>query len=223
MLQEIGFVIPENLKPQWDYFPAVRKIETAFLAAEQGSGERLLALLSSSLAQRYESIRYENALSQYFSNPGTSNTMVFNNITSLETKPLAEGISKQVQQSILALTKYSDARALGGVKGILKYHFNLADDKVYEILRSSENNYDALLRGIQYASIPPSQKERLTSIIKELQSSYEAAKLDVELNKINKSFSPEKMPNGTALENNNKKIPEKYMEYEKYQEKAFFK
>ncbi|WP_221393464.1 hypothetical protein [Dyadobacter sp. NIV53] len=220
LLAEIGFNPPENLKLKWDRFPAVRKIETAYLAVDGNSGERMLALLANNLAQRYESVRYEHTLTTLLDkfSFNTEEKILFKNLSSIESSNIP--ISSSVREPIMAITKYSDARALGGSTGILKNYFNLTDKKVYDILRSSSDNYDALIKGINSASIPPSQRDRLIKIVKELQKSYQAAQTDAALNKISRYYSSEKMPQGTVL-NENKQLIRIEDQYKNYQERHF--
>src|SRR5271168_279093 len=61
-LNQIGFHPPSNIpEGEWRNFPTVRKLDTAFLMAEQNApkqgGGRMLALLSQSLAQQYQPLR----------------------------------------------------------------------------------------------------------------------------------------------------------------------
>src|SRR5271163_1193584 len=60
LFQSVGFP-PGAPPPGWASFPIVRKIESAYLAAEHsrpGEGANVLALLAQSLAQQYDGVKY---------------------------------------------------------------------------------------------------------------------------------------------------------------------
>lgn len=198
LLKKIGFVVPESLQSHWNAFPAYRKIESAYWAAEKaGNGEKLLTVLANNLAREYESVPYERSLKKFLGvkiNPNEK--MKFGSLASSE---LPKQVPKEIAEPIMSIVKYTDGKALGGVRGILKYNFGLHDDAVYKILRESSSDFEALLSGINQASIPPSQKERIRKIVLELRQSFESANMDSRLSKFLEEPGFLKDIPGTAL------------------------
>jgi hypothetical protein len=219
VLRQTGFSVPDNLKPSWNAFPSYRKIETAYWAAEKvGNGERLLALLSKTMAQEYESVSYEAPLHKFLSSNIHINTKI--GFGTLSTLVLPNQVPSEIERSIGSIAKYTDAKALGGTRGVLKYYFDLPDDQVYKILRESDNDFDALLSGIEKASIPPTQKERLSKIVTDLKVNYEAANLDHNLEVIKESPDLIKEKSGSSLQG---EVPKEKLraEYDGFVKKNF--
>ena len=177
-LRDLGYVPPAD-DTVWAAFPAVRKIEAAFVAAEEaapGGGQRFLALLARALAQEYEAIRYEPALATYFDD-GPIRAVAFANIG---WDGIADGTLGVVErQAIAVVAKYAEGSGpLGGIQGVLSTHFDLTGDRAYEILRSSRSPAEALERG--YLEIAASRSEAnarmsLLRLIDEVQVVYPAA------------------------------------------------
>jgi hypothetical protein len=183
LLEKTGFKIPKSLSSSWDNFPAYRKIETAYWSAESNKrGKKFIALLAKNLSKEFESIPYEKPLKKFLNlNVSPQEKLFVSSLTSLDLPPT---VPPDIASSIVSIVKYTDAKALGGTTSILKYYFNLSDDVVYDILRKSATNYDALLSGIEKASVPPSQKERLKKIVTDLRENFESANFDKKLEEI---------------------------------------
>ncbi len=190
MLEEIGFVVPSNLKSEWKAFPAIRKIETAYFAAESISkknGQQMLALMSQNLAQQYESIHFEPALKDFLKEKMSYRSLQFGTlIVDVGESPL----DIKLKNAISSICKYSDANLLGGAQGILKHKFGLSDEVLYDVLRKARSNTDALAIGLSKSKVPPSFQERLKGIVKEITSSYEAARYDKDLLKVLNKDTP---------------------------------
>ena len=83
-------------------------------------------------------------------------------------------LSKATKEIISAIATYCDSAILGGMQGILRNWLRLADDVVYDILRSSKSNSEAMLRGLSSLD-PPEAIARTSEIIENLQN-YESAR-----------------------------------------------
>jgi hypothetical protein len=145
LFQIIGYP-PGTPPPGWATFPTVRKIEAAYLAAEQrtpGQGTNVLALLARSLAQQYDGVKYDPNLAEYLA-MATAGQPTYETIVSGANKP-----ELKVQKAILAISRYAEGSHLGGAAGILQYYFNLPPEVAYGILRSSPTSEVALARGLE--------------------------------------------------------------------------
>ncbi|MDY8134676.1 hypothetical protein [Aquimarina sp. 2201CG5-10] len=173
-IQYAGFNIPKNLEVVWKNFPAVRKIETAYKAAEnrkKGNGERFLAKLKTSIGRNFESVHHDSKLKDLVDD---EKRVKFKNLK----QPGKITVNKNVQTQILAISKYTETGAFGGIRGVLQYKMEIPEDDVYEILRESNSFTDAFERGLHKAKIPPSQQERIRILIKDLMKKYPSAKDD---------------------------------------------
>ncbi|MBO9203056.1 MULTISPECIES: hypothetical protein [Niastella] len=182
LLREANFEIPEFLKQHWDKFSAYRKLETAFWVAEQagpGNGQKLIAFLFKRLGREFESVSADASATEFLRLPDEMPMFA-----SPATIHLPATVSTDISKSIITITKYTDAKALGGTHGILKYYFDLPDEVVVKLLRESATDFDALIRGIELASIPPEKKERLVKILTDLRENYLTANMDQEIVKI---------------------------------------
>jgi hypothetical protein len=195
VLKLATFNVPPNLQDNWKDFPAFRKLETAYWAAERtGNGKTLMKVIISNLAQEFESVKYDPVLAPYISDV----------VQPIQFAPLADlnlpsGMEPSFGKQLLAITQYTDARALGGTRGILQHYFNLPETQIYDILRTSGSNLDALSRGIELASIPPSEQERLKKIVRDLQIEFESANRDAKLSEILSEREPLKNKKGKGL------------------------
>jgi len=178
MLKHMGY-IPAN-EDAWRSFPAVRKLETAYLAAQnvdpQG-GERMLALLASDLAMQYEAVRYDPALGPLLqSTPAQSTPILFKNSVP-PPDPSAWIPPPRIAAAIDSLSRYSGGNALGGTHGVLRDYLGLPPEKAYEILRSSSSDAEAFQRAVNW--VPESQRlPRLSQLVAALDRAYEAPRHD---------------------------------------------
>jgi hypothetical protein len=158
----------------WHQFPSVRKLETAYMAAETASpghgGEKLLALLASDLAQQYEGIRAEPALTDYLRRAASITTPVrFANRPAELAMP---HLSQPVEAAIDTLSQYCSRGPGGTPQSILKTHFGLSEDTAYQILRQSNSNAEAFKRAMTY--VPEQERTgALKSLISHLTPKFE--------------------------------------------------
>jgi len=175
LLKKYNYEPPAYLKREWKSYPAVRKLEMAYEAAEnakKGSGKKLLAMLSKDLAQRYEAFNYEPAIRGTTPKVQDAGKINFKNPKTFGKVELPTSMKRQ----IMTISKYTDAGALGGTRGVLKYKFGLGDDEVYKILRSSDSSQQALERGVKKAGVPPPPQERLKKVQKEIDNKYQSSR-----------------------------------------------
>jgi hypothetical protein len=176
MLNGIGYS-PDI--PGFKAFPAVRKIEAAYLAAEQGtpgSGKLVIALLSKQIGNKYESARQDPTLKLFAALSADPTQLKFVDATS-RPKP-----GPQVTSAIATLADYAEGNALGGSQAVLRDYFGLSSDRVYDILRNSESTADAITKGINW--VPESQRRRkLSDLVAEIDRAYDgAAMMEASLN-----------------------------------------
>lgn len=206
MLEKYGYAPPAYLQSEWQQYPPVRKIEMAYQAAEtaeKGGGQKLLALLSKDLAQRYEAVNYESCLK--FDENITNSKVNFQHPNKYGKVELSSNLKKQ----ILTISKYTESGALGGTRGVLKHKFGLLDDEVYDILRNSKSSQEAMEMGLSKSSVPPSHEERLRNVCNDIQEKYEGARQDKVMNEVtNKEIL-------TEHPNNPKKISKDFQEHDK--------
>lgn len=184
-LKKQGYQPPAYLQKEWKQYPAVRKIEMAYEAAENGSkkgGKKFLAMLSKDLAQRYEAVNHEDKLKPMIDEKVKSNKIKFKHPKKYGNIKLPNQIKKQ----ILSISKYTEVGALGGTRGVLKHKFGLPDEKVYDILKNSNSSKEALEKGLSQSKVPPSHQERLRNVSRDLQKNYEGARKDKALTEATK-------------------------------------
>ena len=178
-LTDLGYTPSGDLE-LWRGYPPVRKLESAFLAAEEsasGGGQAFLALLSRALAQEYEGVRHEPALASYLSGDAPQ-AVAF---ASREPVPAqATVVDDRARKAIMTLAWYAgDSPSFGGTEGVLLWHFRIAEDRAYEILRTSATATEALNRA--YAEVTDSlstevASQRLSTLIRDVESVYSAAR-----------------------------------------------
>jgi len=168
MLNNIGF---RPSVPGFKAFPAVRKIESAYFAAEEGekgTGELVLALLSKQVCENYESAREDPTLKQYAVLSADPSRLHF------ATPPSNPMPGPEVRSAITTLADYSDGNALGGPQGVLRDYFGLSPNRVYEILRTSDSTAAAIAQGLNW--VPESERHRkLADLVAEIDRAYDGA------------------------------------------------
>ncbi|MEO0044259.1 MAG: hypothetical protein RL329_3707 [Bacteroidota bacterium] len=130
LIQKYGYIAPSYLETEWKQYPAVRKIEMAYQAAEHAQkdgGKNFLVLLSQDLAKQYEGARHELTLKPLLNESSLRNPISFRHPEINVNSNLADHIKHQ----ILTISKYTEVGALGGTRGVLKHQFGLADTEVY--------------------------------------------------------------------------------------------
>lgn len=173
----IGYRPPSHLRTQWEKFPTVRKIEMAYEAYEnKGHGNFFLSKLSSEIKKKNGAIDYEVELKSLL-DLNYEGRLKYDHSIKYQKKNLPKSIRTQV----MTISKYTEAGAFGGVRGVLQYKLGLSEDNVYKILRKSASFTDAFERGLSKAKIPPSQQQRIVSLTKDLMKKYPSAEYDKSL------------------------------------------
>ena len=147
ILKEFGYSPPDFISEQsWKQYPAIKKLEFAYKAAKNAgsnprNAQQMLAMLAKRLAADYESVYYEKVLSQYKNyDLNTVDKLKFRNLKN-EVKFSEMTIGLTEKSILFRISKYSESSLLGGPRGILSNYFNIAENRAYEILSSSESNY----------------------------------------------------------------------------------
>ena len=178
-IKKTGYKPPPHLKLEWKKFPAVRKIEMAYEAFEnRGHGENFLSKLSNEILEKNGAIEYETKLKSLIEG-NYQDDLKYKHSTKYQKTSLPRSIREQV----IAISKYTEAGAFGGVRGVLQYKLGLPEDKVYKILRESSSFIDAFNKGLDKARIPPSKQQRIVDLTRDLIKKYPSATYDKILTK----------------------------------------
>lgn len=161
----------------WRQFPSVRKLETAYIAAEKADpgrgGEKLLALLASDLARQYESIRSEPSLQPYLQKRNLT-PIRFQNPDALSPRP---ALPQSVEAAIDTISQYCARGPAGTPQSILRTHFHVSEETAYRLLRESSSNAEALKRAMTY--VPEQQRAPLLKgLVSQLAGKYEAVRYE---------------------------------------------
>ncbi|WP_272149943.1 hypothetical protein [Tenacibaculum aiptasiae] len=176
-IKKTGYKPPTQLKSQWKTFPALRKIEIAYEAFEnKGNGEKFLSKLSSEIHKTNGAIGYETKLKSLI-DLNYQDNLKYKHSAKYQKTSLPRSIRKQV----MVISKYTEAGAFGGVRGVLQHKLGLSEDNVYKILRESTSFTDAFKKGLDQAGIPPSKKQRIVNLTKDLMKKYPSAEYDKNL------------------------------------------
>jgi len=149
LLRDIGFRRPKKYKDKWDKLPSARKLDIAYRSAERRrQGGRMLRRLADRLGERFESARYEEHFDPFLQERKHRRRKI--RFAKEDDAPwIEEPISPRAKKAILAITKYTDRGALGGVKTVLGNYGGLSDDTMYHLLTHSNSNNEALSDGAQ--------------------------------------------------------------------------
>ena len=177
LLRDAGFT-PAVLG--WDGFPVLRKVETAYLSAERagaGQGGMLLATLARGVNREYAAAGYHPALAQLIGERAFAGPLSFAVVSSV---PQTWRPSLQARQQILAISYYAEGGAIGGPQGVLQQYFELSDENVYDILRTSNTTAEAIERGLAY--VPEAERNpRLATLARDVMEAYPNAKRDARI------------------------------------------
>lgn len=165
-LERLGFR-PGASKEIWNSFPAIRKLESAYGAAqagEAGGGNRLLAQLVKQLGDEYPPIRTDRTLQAFsekfvgagdikFATPDP-NFRIF--------------VESEEARIIQIISDYVDRGALGGVRSILIREFGIPEAAAYNIMAKSRSNAAALRQA--YREIPAAnRRDRMLALLREIE------------------------------------------------------
>lgn len=222
LLNQLGYTKPANINDiAWEKFPAIRKLETAFLSASQRGnalqGQRFLAMLSQALAMKYESVNYDKELVPFLK-VETSASIQFDNSVfrdnNLNVNFDAATVPLKERNAISRISKYTSSGALGGTHSVMLDYLNLPEAKVYNILRNSVDEHAAILEAARTAGEPPPLKSRLQNIIADLGTVYESVGEDPILSKY--ATKQESVVKEYSAHQNNKATVQAYNYKKKY-------
>jgi hypothetical protein len=162
--------------PGWSGYPTLRKLETAYLAAEgarAGNGAMLLAQLARGVSDEYGSAAMHPALAPLIRQASQPRI----DFTKIVAVPPSWRPPSQVQAQIQAISYYAEGGGIGGPQAILRHHFELPDDQVYDILRTSNTTAEAIERGLAY--VPEAERHpRLVRLARDITEAYPNARRD---------------------------------------------
>ena len=169
-LTEHGYQ-PSDLQG-WSGFPVVRKLESAYLAAEKAApmrgGQAMLALLSSDLAKQYESVRFDSILRPYVDAKSAGNVTF---ASSVSVPPVQWRPPQKIRAAFNAISAYTEGGAFGGPHIVLQTYFGVPDGATYDILRTSNTTAEAIQRGLAW--VPESErKPRLALLVADIDHAY---------------------------------------------------
>lgn len=165
----------------WNAFSPTRKIETAYLEAEQwnaGSGEIFLRKLAHVAVTSSEGLRSEPEVQLYLSDPSPTEEIEFRKITSVES---ISQIPNEMIPRILVLVDAINNGALGGPRRVAKQYFGLTDRQIYQAFRSSSSAREGFWKAIHLLECPPCQ-QKLAELARQVQVEYEGARTEPSLN-----------------------------------------
>jgi hypothetical protein len=175
VLGELGYS-PTPSETTWRAFPAVRKLATAYKAAESatsGDGNRLLAATIRKLSSDIESIGKNAEMSAFADGHyGTAKPFRFSGVQSQFVS-----IDHAAYHVIINIADQVERGALGGAGSILTRDLMLSEADAFEILSSSSSNSEALIKAYQKMG-EADRIDRLIALGKKLQANYSRAARD---------------------------------------------
>jgi hypothetical protein len=179
ILEEMGF---DGYQARFSYFdyerwPALRKIELAYFAAEEaqaGGGDLFLRKMSRIIATDHSrAISFDPVLKPYFADgsidPGVRKAIAFR-IPSTVPSSLPP---PEIRAAILAMEPHV-SRLPGGAAGLMQVCCNVSPDKIYEILRHADSTGSALWTAIEIGEVPPETSERFKRLVERILESSRA-------------------------------------------------
>ena len=162
----------------WRSYTPVGKLETAYHSAEAaapGGGQRMLALLSRSLAQEYEPVRSDPALSGYIERDAGNSPLAF---ATLDPKDddheKSDHVPPEARRAIEAMTHYCDDGGFGP-RTVMTECFGLDHQQADQILSTSRTHQQALERA--YLATPKEYRDiAMRTLVVELDENYESAR-----------------------------------------------
>jgi hypothetical protein len=211
VLNSVGFndEVVKNISG-FKNWPSLRKIETAYLSAVEAGkmasggnekegikeGNRFIQAISLEIAQHHTAaIRHHPDLQDHFSQ--TSDNQGKINFTPLTQEP--DGVKDiHIQKVIIAIERHI-SNVPGGMETAMMACCKLDKGTIYEILRASPSNKEALISAIEKSPIPPQKKEKMIRLVRNIAEAthavfYESA-LEPYLNEIDAELG---QPSGIA-------------------------
>lgn len=175
MLERVGFAPPAAPEKQiMSRMPAIRKIEAAYFAAEEarpnGGGKEFLARLRAEIAADFPAIHAEASLQMLSTVRLPPPPQPFQRKVTSTTRP-----PSPIWEMIRSIANYSST-GLGSQSGLLVIHFQMPEERAYEILRSSDTFADALQRA--YTESGTNGDKNLRSLAVAVVKEHPAAKYE---------------------------------------------
>jgi hypothetical protein len=176
VLESVNFSKIAKTIPHFSEWPALRKIETAYLSAISGGGydegEKFLLIASRVIAEdRSNAIRHESALKPYFQTEGPIDRggIRFGSIP----KERAPSANAATRTAILAIERYVEW-VPGGMQSVMASCCNINSAQAYDILRTSPSRSQALMKAVVFGHIPPALRARLLRLIATIEETTHA-------------------------------------------------
>jgi hypothetical protein len=174
LLKKYDYVPPPAIAQFWHRYPAIKKLEYAYLAAETATpgtgGDKLLALLTQDLAEQYESVRRHKSLSYYAETKLVIEPPPFKNPSPI---PDRINLAAKVTTALDALSNYCVRGPLGSPQRVLVKYFNLSESDAYQVLAQSDTYSEAFKRAMNRVSAEQ-QLNTLKTLTSNLVVYYEA-------------------------------------------------
>lgn len=183
-LDDLGYR-PSLDRETWEAFPSIRKVEAAYVAANEASsegGDRLLRALAHQVATNSEAAKSDRALQPLLASPVNLQTSI--KFSNRILTPDQIRLDVATQSKILAIVNYADGGLLGGASGILQFEMDLHPDQAYDILRSARSNAEAIAAAAKISPIPPPLAARLAEIATEMAKLSQAVRSDAQMKAI---------------------------------------
>jgi hypothetical protein len=175
-LQRYEFPVPTTAA-DWRRFPAIRKLEIAYTAAEtakQGGGGRLLALLAHDLALRRQAVRTEPALRTFLAAPPPLDDIEF---SKPELHRPVTPLQSKTREAIRSIAHYT-ANGVDPVD-ILVRDIGVTPDRAYTILAAAPSHETALATA--FAEVSSDHQATLEKIVTRLAERYQSVPYDSHL------------------------------------------
>lgn len=145
---------------KWRNWPAYRQVRTVYLAAEAHtprSGGKVLAQMSSRLAQDYRAVNYIpslKAVRKEFVVDPLASTLRFE-FKSFDSNQVMEGRFKQIHiDAISEVARFADGNKLGGVERVMQEYCGLTRSQARDLLRVSDSSAEALKAAFERVPAP---------------------------------------------------------------------
>jgi hypothetical protein len=187
VLASVNFGRISDKIPGFKDWPAVRKIETAYLSAVAAGGPaegtKFLTVATGIIAEDHSNaVLYEAALKPFVPKSGQAKTVVDrSSVRFSDFKSTSAGSTNlEVSNAILAMEKYVD-RVPGGMQSGMRVCCNLKDADIYDILRSSESRFRAMERAVIIGRLPPELRDRLLKLLANIAENSHAMSYEPDL------------------------------------------
>lgn len=156
LLHEIGYSPPVP-EVEWRSYPAVRKLEFAYRAAEKskaGKGKDVLAFVAVRLGEQFDALSEELHLKEFVG--ATPDPKSFNFARG---PPQSDwpALPRQLRKQVTTLARYASRSFVGSTYDVLLRDLNLTESQAYDVTVSSNSHEEALKRG--FASLSDSNRQ----------------------------------------------------------------